>query len=544
MDAMMMDYPLTLKVITDRIQRLFADVEIVTRRPDRSLRRGTWGEAMKRAHQLAEALQRAGLNKGDRVATFCWNHQQHLEAYYGAPLSGGVVHTLNLRLHADDVAYIANHAKDRFVIVDDVLWPLFDKFRARVPFEKIIVVSHTGKPVPEGTIDYEEFLATATGDFTPPAFAESDALGMCYTSGTTGQPKGVVYSHRSTVLHSFSLGIEGPGVKLGDTILAVVPMFHANAWGLPMGCGMFGAKLVLPGPFLDPPSVLDLMEKERVTMAAGVPTIWLGIVETLDKDPAKYKLRPGTRMLVGGSAAPESLIRAMDRHGLTLIHAWGMTETSPLGSVAYVDPSMDDWTPDQKYALRAKQGRPAPMVEIRAVDDAGREVPWDGKTFGELHVRGAWIASGYYNAPETAAGGAAPRWARDGWFMTGDVVTIDRGGMIEITDRSKDVIKSGGEWISSVALENALMGHPAVKEAAVIAVAHPKWAERPLACVVVKEGQQVTPAELDAFLSTKFAKFWLPEAYDFIEAVPRTSVGKFQKTALRARYRDYAWPAK
>jgi fatty-acyl-CoA synthase len=528
--ATMMDVPLTLDRLVDRSEKLFSRVEVVSRRADKSIHRTTFGAVCARARQLAEALARFGLKPSDRVATLMWNHAPHLELYLGVPLAGGVVHTLNLRLHPDDLTYIINHAEDRVLVVDEVLLPLFEKFRHRVRLEKVVVVPSSGGG------DYEALLSTATGQWTPPVLAEGDAAGMCYTSGTTGQPKGVVYTHRSNSLHALSVAlVDALALSHRDTLLPVVPMFHANAWGLPHAATMVGSKLVLPGPHLDAVSLLDLMQSERVTIAAGVPTVWMAILEALEREPGRWKLAEDVRMVVGGSAAPEGMIRAFDKQGLRVVHAWGMTEMSPVGSVSQLGPDAASLSEDERYAQRARQGRPTPWVDVRVVGESG-EVPWDAKTSGELHVRGPSVASGYYQNEE-----AKDRWTKDGWFRTGDVVTIDAEGSIKVSDRSKDLIKSGGEWISSVDLENALMAHPAVKEAAVVAVPHPKWAERPLAAVVLKEGSRCSPAELKDFLAPRFASFWLPDAYVFVEAIPRTAAGKFLKSALRERYADWKW---
>jgi fatty-acyl-CoA synthase len=522
----MMNIPLTIDWIADRAERWMGDAEVVSRKPDKSIARSTYGEVIRNARRLARALVAGGIKKGDRVATLMWNHAAHLEVYFGIPLAGATLHTLNLRLHPDEIAYIATDAKDRIVIVDDVLMPLLEKVIASgAKFEKVIVV---GK-------DYDQYLASAPDDVALPALHEDDELGMCYTSGTTGKPKGVVYSHRSTLLHSLVAALpDCLDLSRADTLMPVVPMFHVNAWGLPYVAAMVGAKLVCPGPHLDPPSLLDLMARERVTVAAGVPTIWIGIRDVLDANPGTYKLLPNVRMIVGGSAAPEQLIRDFDRHGLTLIHAWGMTETSPLGTVSRLPPELDAADDATPYALRARQGRPVPFVDIRVRNDAG-DVPTDDTTSGEVLIRGPWIAGSY-------AGGHTPdRWTSDGYFRTGDVARIDPHGFIKLTDRIADLIKSGGEWIASQELENALMGHPAVREAAVIGVAHPKWSERPLAAIVLKDGVTTTPDELRDFLAPRFPKFWLPDAFVFVDAIPRTSAGKFKKTELRDKFRTWQW---
>jgi len=535
MRGTMMEGPLLVPALLDRAARYFPDVEVVSRQPDKSVQRTTWREVHRRSRALADSFSKLGLRKGDRVATLMWNHSRHLETYFAVPLLGGILHTLNLRLHPDDLAAIATHAGDRYLVVDDVLWPLFDKFRSRSPFERVIVVRSGASELPVGALDFEQLVASGNASFTPPALDETDACGLCYTSGTTGKNKGVVYTHRSTVLHTLMIPYaDGIALRGRDSLLPVVPMFHVNAWGLPFAAAMVGCKLVFPGPHLDAHSLLQLMESEKVTIGAGVPTIWMGILDALDKEPQRYKLQNDVRMVVGGSAAPEALIRGFDRHGLHLLHAWGMTEMSPIGSCAMLKPKMQDWDYDAKIAVRAKQGLPAPLVDVRAVDESGREVPWDGKTQGELQVRGPAVASSY-----TDMEGSADRWTRDGWFKTGDVVTIDPEGYLQITDRTKDLIKSGGEWISSVALENELMGHPAVKEAAVVAVPHPKWAERPLAAIVLREGAKVTPEELREYLLGRVAKFSVPDAFVFVDAIPRTTTGKFLKSALRERFKSY-----
>ena len=526
-----MDVPLTIDHVVDRAERLMARGEIVSCRPDKSVTRTTYGDVVARARRLAHALVGAGIRKGDRVATLMWNHAEHLEAYFGIPLAGAAVHTLNLRLHPAEIAFIANDARDRMLIVDDVLLPLYDKIvAAGARFERVLVVGAAGEHE-----SYASFLDGAPLDAPLPALAESDALGVCYTSGTTGQPKGVIYTHRSTLLHSIVAALpDCLGLSRADTLLPVVPMFHVNAWGLPYLAAMIGTKLVFPGPHLDPPSLLEMMVAERVTVAAGVPTIWLGIRDLLEADRARYALQPGLRMIVGGSAAPEQLIRDFDRLGLVLIHAWGMTETSPIGTVARLTPELAAADEATRYRQRAKQGIPVPLVDLRVRNEAG-DVPPDGKTSGEVLVRGPWIAGSY-------AGGHSPeRWTSDGYFRTGDVARVDEHGYIQLTDRIADLIKSGGEWIASQELENALMGHPAVREAAVIGVPHPRWSERPLAAVVLRDGASCTADELRTYLAPRFAKFWLPDAFVFVEAIPRTSAGKFKKSELRAKFSTWQW---
>ncbi len=524
MDGLMMDFPLTLSHILKRAETYYGDGEIVTRLPDKSFHRTNYRETMRRSKQLAVALAALGLERGDRVATLCWNHHQHHEAYFGIPCGGFVLHTLNLRLHPNDLAYIATHANDKAVIVDRSLVPLLDQFRDQTNIEHVFVVEDS----------YEDLLATASpDDWAEPDLDENECAAMCYTSGTTGLPKGVAYSHRSSVLHAFGVAANNPmglGISADDTVLPVVPMFHANAWGYPYVATMLGTKLVYPGPHLDAQSLLEDFTQEKVSWTAGVPTIWLGILQMLDAEPGRWDLSHMKGMFVGGSAAPRKLIADYKRHGLNVVHGWGMTETSPVASTAQLPYDLRDADDDTKFDFIAMQGLPLPFVEVRArVGD--EEIPWDGEAMGELEVRGPWVASAYYDTPEQS-----DRWTRDGWFRTGDIVSIHPRGYIQIKDRSKDVIKSGGEWISSVDLENALMAHPAVAEAAVIAIPDAKWDERPLAAVVLKAGATATPDELREFLAPNFAKWWLPERFEFVDEIPKTSVGKFRKTALREQF--------
>jgi fatty-acyl-CoA synthase len=532
----MMNFPLTLIPILERAGKLFGGIEVVSRCPDRSLVRSTYADFYRRARRLARALELAGLKRGERVATLMWNHGVHLECYFGIPAAGGVLHTLNLRLHPHEIAYIAEQAEDRFLIVDDVLLPLYEKFKSQAPFERVIVFPFSGKPVREDWESYETWLEGATGDFVYPEIDEDEAASLCFTSGTTGHPKGVLYSHRALVLHSFAEAMaETFGISQREVVLPAAPMFHANAWGVPFTAAMVGAKLVFPGPLLDPENLLDLIEQERVTLACAVPTVWIGVLAALEKHPARWNFAGPVRVPSGGAAPPESLIRALDRHGFHISHLWGMTETTPLATTGQLKSTMANWPENKKYEVRAKQGWPAPFVELRVMGPSG-VAPWDGKTVGELEVRGPWVAASYYKCPEEQH-----RWTRDGWFKTGDMASIDPEGYVKIVDRSKDLIKSGGEWISSVDLENALMGHPAVREAAVIAVPHPKWQERPLAVIVLKEGINATADDLRSFLASQFAKWQLPEAFAFTDEIPRTSVGKFLKLKLREQYAGWKW---
>jgi acyl-CoA synthetase (AMP-forming)/AMP-acid ligase II len=525
MNGLMMDFQLTLPPLLRRAETFFGDKEIVTRQPDKSFHRYTYRDMAARAKQLAAALQKLGLERGDRVATLCWNHYQHYEAYFGIPCGGFVLHTLNLRLHPNDIGYIAKHGGDRAVIVDRSLLPLWEQFKDDTDIEHVFVVDDS----------YEELLATASPDeWEDPQLDEDEAAAMCYTSGTTGRPKGVVYAHRSTILHALGVAALSPlGMRVAeeDVLLPVVPMFHANAWGYPYLAAMLGAKIVYPGPYLDPESLLEDFVQEQVTWTAGVPTIWMGMLQLLDANPGKWDLSRMKGMLVGGSAVPRAMIAAYkERHDLAVVQGWGMTETSPVASTTDYVGDLRHADQDTKFDYTAMAGLPLPLVEIR-VRAGDEELPWDGESMGELEVRGPWVASAYYNDDELG-----DRWTADGWFRTGDIVSIHPRGFIQIKDRSKDVIKSGGEWISSVDLENALMAHPAVAEAAVIAVPHEKWQERPLAVVVFKEGQSATSDELREFISPKFAKWWLPERFEFVEEIPKTAVGKFRKTALREQF--------
>jgi fatty-acyl-CoA synthase len=530
---MMNDFPLSLTAVVERAEQLTPHRKVVSRRPDGSIHRTTLGECATRARRLAAALAELGIGEGDRVGTLLWNQPEHLELYYGVPAMGAVVHTMNPRLHPDELGFIAGDAEDRAIVVDESLLPAFESFRSAHGFEHVIVVSHSG-PVPDGMIDYESLIEGAEpADWLEPH--ERRAAAICYTSGTTGRPKGVLYSHRALVLHSMAAALPDAMDMSGrDTVLPVVPMFHANAWGIPYTASLVGASLVLPGPRLDAESVLDLLADEHVTLTAGVPTVWMAMLNAIEAEPDRWDLSSIHRLLVGGSAVPKSMIEGYQRHGLSILQGWGMTETSPLASSSVLPQELDDAPPEEQFEYRARQGVPQPFVEIRARGDDGELIEWDDKAIGELEVRGPFVASAYFK------GQGADKFTDDGWFQTGDVVRIDARGCIRITDRTKDLVKSGGEWISSVDMENLLMGHPAVVEAAVIAVPDERWSERPMAVVVLREGAEATPEELREHLSGHFAKWQLPERVEYVEEIPRTATGKFKKTALREQFVETA----
>lgn len=535
MRSTMMPDGLTLDLLAERAEALFSAVPIVSRAPDRRLVRSSYGEVMERARALAGGLQAEGLQPGDRVASLMWNHQMHLEAYFGVPLAGGVLHTLNPRLSIDDLVYIIRHGGDRFLILDEGLLPLYAQLREHVTLEKVWVVRWQDAPLEgAGLAGYEDLLATGRGRFMPHRLDEADPCLMCYTSGTTGRPKGVVYSHRSTVLHAMAITMpDAVGLSCRDVVTPVVPMFHANAWGLPFAATLVGARQVLPGPHLDAVNLLDLFAGEGVTVTAGVPTIWLSLLEALRQEPERWNL-PAMRTVVGGSAVPAALIEGLAAFGMSVIQGWGMTETSPLAALAQLKPAENALPPVERLRYQTSQGLPCPLVRLRIADDAGQALPWDGVRMGEVQVRGPWITGAYHGDEGT------DKFTADGWLRTGDVAVIDPKGYVFLTDRTKDLIKSGGEWISSVALENALMNHPAVLEAAVIAVPDERWGERPLAVVVFKSGETATVEDLKAHLTARFAKWMVPERYVFATAIPRTSTGKFNKLALRAQYRQTA----
>ena len=539
MRGLMMDRPLLLTHFLERAERLYPKREIVSQTAA-GIHRTNYATVAARVRQLASALERLGVAPGDRVGTFAWNHYRHLELYFAIPASGRVLHTLNIRLFPEQVTFIANHAADKVIFVDDVLVPALEKVAHDLPRVEAYIVMGDGEPPKTSLaplVRFEDLLAQGSADYEFPTFDENEAAAMCYTSGTTGNPKGVLYSHRALFLQSMAHAMaDGFGLCERDSVLAIVPMFHANAWCMPFACTMVGAKQIYPGQYLQAPDLVELLEKEEVTLSGGVPTIWTGILDYLDRE--KRELPKLTRVLCGGSAVPLALIDRFDRRGVRLMQGWGMTETSPLVSLGRLKVGLEKLSRDQYLQVLAKQGMTVPCTELRIVDDAGNPCPWDGKSAGEIEVRGPWIVSEYYEDPRS------PQSFHDGWFKTGDIATVNPEGYIQIQDRAKDVIKSGGEWVSSVELENAIMGHPKVLEAAVIGIHHPKWEERPLACVVLRDEfkGQVTCEEILAHLRPLFAKWWLPDDVVFVDAIPKTSVGKFSKKDLRAQFKDYVLP--
>ncbi len=535
----MQDRPLVLTHFFDRAERLFPHKEIVTGTADGGRRRRTYGEWAERTRRLAGALDRLGISEDARVGTFCWNTDNHLELYFAAPCSGRVLHTLNIRLFPEQLTYIVNHAEDEIVFIDRSLLGLIGPLLGTFETVRHFVVIDDGAPteLPDGHdfIDYEELLAESE----PAGFAVDDenrAASMCYTSGTTGNPKGVVYTHRSTWLHTMgAMTADSLGANERDVILPVVPMFHANAWGLAHAAVASGASLVFPGPQMTPEAIASMIVDERATVAAGVPTIWMGVLPELKgKDTSSLRAIP-----CGGSAVPQALSEAYrEQTGLPILQAWGMTETSPIASVAKLTSAMEDLPADQQAKLRSAQGMPVVGVDLRIADQVtGEARPWDGESRGEIQVAGPWITGDYYNDDR-----APDSFTDDGWLRTGDVAVVTPEGFVRIVDRTKDVVKSGGEWVSSVELENEIMAHPDVAEAAVIGVPHPKWSERPLACVVAAEGAELTREDVLEFLDGRVPKWWVPDDVVFIDEVPKTSVGKFSKKDLRERFADYELP--
>jgi fatty-acyl-CoA synthase len=534
----MMDVPLTVSSLLAHASRHFGTTEIVSKRIEGDVHRYTYRDCERRAKQLAQALMALGVEAGDRIGTLAWNGYRHLEAYYGTTGFGAVCHTINPRLFPDQIAYIVNHADDRYVLFDITFAALVDVLAPQCPNVRgwIALTDQAHMPrMSTAVSSYEALLAQHDGDFDWPAIDERCASNLCYTSGTTGNPKGALYSHRSTVLHAFGASLpDAMGLSARDAVLPVVPMFHVNAWGIPHAAPLTGAKLVFPGKDLDGKSLYELMEAERVTYSAGVPTVWLGLLNHVREAGVKFSSLQ--RTVIGGSACPPAMIKMFrETYGVEVIHAWGMTEMSPLGTLSKLTWEQSQRAPDEQRKLREKQGHAMYGVDMKIVGDDGRELPWDGVAFGDLHVRGPWVIDRYFR------GDASP--LVDGWFPTGDVATIDKDSFLNITDRSKDVIKSGGEWISSIDVENIAVAHPAVAEAACIACAHPKWTERPLLVVVRRPDADVTREQLLAFYEGKLAKWWIPDDVVFVDELPHTATGKLQKLKLREQFRAHVLPS-
>ena len=538
----MMDVPLTVSSLIAHAARHFGDTEIVSRRIEGDVHRYTWRECERRAKQLAQALIALGVQPGERIGTLAWNGYRHLEAYYGPTGFGAVCHTINPRLFPEQIAFIINHADDSYVLFDMTFAPLVDGLAPHCPKvrgwialgDEACIETHLSS-MKTPVLSYETLLAAQNGEYTWPSLDERTASYLCYTSGTTGNPKGALYTHRSTVLHAYGGSLpDAMGLSGRDSVLPVVPMFHVNAWGIPHAAALTGAKLVFPGKDLDGKSLFELMETERVTYSAGVPTVWLGLLNYVKEAGKRFSTLQ--RTVIGGSACPPAMLRTFeDVYNIEVIHAWGMTEMSPLGTLAKLTWEQSQRPPEAQRKLREKQGHVIYGVDMKIVGEDGRDLPWDGVAFGDLHVRGPWVIDRYFRKDDSPL--------IDGWFPTGDVATIDRDGFLQITDRSKDVIKSGGEWISSIDIENVAIAHPAVAEAACIACSHPKWTERPLLVVVRRPDMDVTRDELIAFYDGKVAKWWIPDDVAFVDELPHTATGKLQKLKLRELFRDYVLPS-
>ena len=536
----MMNQPLLISSIIEFAARHFGSNEIVSRRVEGDLHRYTYRECEERARRMAHVLEGLGVQMGDRVATLAWNGYRHLELYYAVSGSGAVMHTVNPRLHPEQIAYIVNHAEDQYLFFDLTFLPLVEAVAAHCKTVKGFVLMSDRAHMPTETkipnlLCYEDLISSSSGDYTWPLFDENSAATLCYTSGTTGNPKGALYSHRSTLLHAYAASTPSAlNVSSADTVLPVVPMFHVNAWGLPYSVPLSGAKMVFPGAALDGKSLYDLFESEGVTFSAGVPTVWLGLINHAVQNNLQFSTF--RRTVIGGSACPPAMMDTLiDKLDVQVIHAWGMTEMSPLGTASTLQAKHRNLPKDAQRKILQKQGHAIYGVDMKIVDDDGKELPWDGETYGHLYVKGPWIISRYFKDE----GGDV---LIDGWFPTGDVATIDADGYMQITDRSKDVIKSGGEWIGSIDLENIAMAHPAVLQAACIGVAHPKWDERPMLVVVKRPGADLTREELLAFFEGKIAKWWTPDDVVFTEALPMGATGKIQKNRLREQYREHTLP--
>lgn len=538
--GLMQDWPLLCHKILDHAARQHGNREVVSRSIEGPIVRTTYDQMRKRALQIAQRLERDGYEPGDRIGTLAWNGARHLEAWYGIMGMGGVYHTLNPRLFPDQILWIMNHAEDKALFVDLTFLPLVEKIAPAVKSLRQVIVLTDKTHMPEtslpNAVAYEEWLAEADGDYAWKSFDENTAAGMCYTSGTTGDPKGVVYSHRSNVLHAMIACMpDAMGISARDVILPVVPMFHANAWGLGQSAPMIGAKLVMPGAKMDGASIYELLDTEKVTFSAAVPTVWLMLLQYLEETGKKLPYL--NKVVIGGSACPRAITQKFqENYGVEVIHAWGMTEMSPLGSLCTVKPEYAGLEGEARLDVQQKQGHAPFGVEMKVTDDEGVERPWDGKTFGRLKVRGPAVAGAYYG------GAGEEQFDAEGWFDTGDVAHMDAFGYMQITDRAKDVIKSGGEWISTIDLENLAVGHPDIAEAAVIGVSHPKWDERPLLVVVSKPGKDPSKEEILGYMNGKVAKWWMPDDVAFVAEIPHTATGKIQKTTLREQFKDYRLP--
>ncbi|ARK23698.1 fatty-acid--CoA ligase [Sporosarcina sp. P37] len=536
----MMQTPLILSTFITRAERFFPDKMIISRTGEQTIQRFTYREWAKRTRKLSNALTQLGMEHGTKVGTFAWNHHRHLEAYFAVPCTGAVLHMINIRLSPEHIVYIINHAEDEILLVDEEFFPHLEKMAPMLQTVKHFVIMSDSKTLPETSLEnvhsYEALLENASDEYDyPNDLDENTPAGLCYTSATTGLPKGVIYTHRGLVLHSYALGLaDAMGLCERDVAMAVVPMFHVNAWGIPFAGVFYGTTQVLPGPGFNPAVLLDLIESEKVTITAGVPTIWLAVLKELQQNPRDIS---SLRVIVcGGSASPKGLIHAFEeKYNIPFVVGYGMTETTPLVSLSVLTSSMDNLTADERIDMRSLQGLVMPGLDIRVINENG-EVPWDGQTMGELTVRGPWIASEYYKDERTEEA------FKDGWLYTGDIAVMTEDGYLKLTDRTKDLIKSGGEWISSVDLENALMSHEDVYEAAVIAVPHEKWMERPLACVVLNENvaeDEAKKQELKDSLKGQFASWWIPDEILFVKEIPKTSVGKFLKAALRDQLKEH-----
>ncbi|MBR1179431.1 MULTISPECIES: fatty-acid--CoA ligase [Bradyrhizobium] len=536
--GLMQDWPLLCHRIIEHAARIHGKQEVVTRSVEGPIHRTTYAEIHKRSLKVSQMLERDGIKLGDRVATIAWNTWRHLEVWYGIMGIGAICHTVNPRLFPEQIAWIINHAQDRIVMTDITFVPILEKIADKLPsVERFIVLTdkaHMPQTTLKNAMAYEDWIAQADGNFKWKDFDENTAAAMCYTSGTTGDPKGVLYSHRSNVLHALMANnVDALGTSASETMLPVVPLFHANSWGIAFSAPSQGTKLVMPGAKLDGASVYELLSTEKVTHTAGVPTVWLMLLQHMTANNLKL---PDLKMVIcGGSAMPRSMIKAFLDMGANVRHAWGMTEMSPIGSVAALKPPFQNATGDARLDVLQMQGYAPFAVEMKITDDAGKELPWDGKTFGRLKVSGPAVAKAYYRVDANILD-------EEGFFDTGDVSTIDEDGYMRITDRSKDVIKSGGEWISSIDLENLAVGHPAVAEAAVIGVFHPKWDERPLLIVQLKQGQQASREDILKYMDGKIAKWWMPDDVAFVDGIPHTATGKILKTALRDQFKDYRFP--